>query len=436
MIRRILLALAIVVIGMLILGVLFFDRIPNVWSERSGPRRVFFADNISTAHAAIIARFNELHKGRIEVVPVNLPFTKFSTNERKELLARSLRSRSDRIDVFAVDLIWVTRFSKWAEPMGRHFPRESLATTLPQALESCTVDGALMAIPLYIDVGLLYYRSDIVRRLPDAPAIEEALRRSITWDELTALRDRLNYRGRPFYVFQGKAYEGLICNYFEHIASQDRRAVPKDSFPLQTAAARAALDRLVRLVRVDRVSPPEVVDYDEIRSYTAMLDSDAVFVRGWPNFLESFRSMYPDTAKLRLVRIAALPHERGGSPSPVFGGWNLMIANSSTNKDAALEFVRFTQSEEAQKLLLEIGGYIPVNTRIYQDAGYMAAHPTLQFTSGLIERGVHRPAIEDYTRVSDIVSLYINRALRGEIPPAQAGELAAEAIRANRTFGE
>jgi len=167
-----------------------------------------------------------------------------------------------------------------------------------------------------------------------------------------------------------------------------------------------------------------------------MLDSDAVFVRGWPNFLESFRSMYPDTAKLNLVRVAALPHEREGSPAPVFGGWNLMIANSSSNKDAALEFVRFTQSVEAQKLLLEIGGYIPVNMRIYQDAGYMAEHPTLQFCSRLIERGVHRPAIEDYTRVSDIVSLYINRALRGEVPPGRVGELAAEAIRTNRTFRE
>jgi multiple sugar transport system substrate-binding protein len=32
------------------------------------------------------------------------PFQKFSTNERKELLTRSLRSKSDRIDIFSVDL--------------------------------------------------------------------------------------------------------------------------------------------------------------------------------------------------------------------------------------------------------------------------------------------------------------------------------------------
>jgi multiple sugar transport system substrate-binding protein len=423
-------------ISVLVLGVLFFDRLPGLWSERPGPRRVFFADNISSAHRAIIERFNELHRGRIEVVPVDLPFTKFSTNERKELLARSLRTRSDRIDVFSVDLIWVTRFSKWAEPMGRHFPPESLAATLPRALESCTVGGSLMAVPLYLDIGLLYYRADIIGRLPDAPAVEEALRRSISWDDLMALRDRLHYRGRPFYVFQGKAYEGLVCNYFEHVAAQDPRAVPRDSFPLQSEAARAALRNLVGLVRDSRASPPEVVDYDEIRSYHAMLDSDAVFVRGWPNFLESFRSMYADTAKLSLVRVAAVPHGPAGVPAPVFGGWNLMIANSSANKDAAVEFVRFAQSVEAQKLLLEIGGYIPVNRRIYDDAAYMARHPTLRFASGLLERGVHRPSLEEYTRASDIVSHYINRALRGEIPPSRAGDLAADAIRANRAFRE
>ncbi|MFZ0389012.1 MAG: hypothetical protein WAN36_01025, partial [Calditrichia bacterium] len=57
--------------------------------------RIHFADNISSAHNKLIARFNEEYRGRIQVVPIDLPFSKFSTNERKELLARSLRSKSD-----------------------------------------------------------------------------------------------------------------------------------------------------------------------------------------------------------------------------------------------------------------------------------------------------------------------------------------------------
>ncbi|MCK5075711.1 MAG: hypothetical protein KAR38_05015, partial [Calditrichia bacterium] len=71
--------------------------------------KVYFVDNISDAHVVLIDKFNREYEGEIEIVPVNLPFAKFSTNERKELLARSLRSKNDGIDIFAVDLIWVPR---------------------------------------------------------------------------------------------------------------------------------------------------------------------------------------------------------------------------------------------------------------------------------------------------------------------------------------
>ena len=74
---------------------------------------IYFADNISIAHQALIDRFNLEYKNKIKVIPINLPFTKFSTNERNELLARTLRSNSSRIDVFSVDLIWVPRFAIW-----------------------------------------------------------------------------------------------------------------------------------------------------------------------------------------------------------------------------------------------------------------------------------------------------------------------------------
>ncbi len=76
--------------------------------------KIYFADNMSKAHLTLIDRFNRLHKDEIEIVPIDLPFSKFTTNERKELIARSLRDKDSRIDIFAVDKIWVPRFAKWA----------------------------------------------------------------------------------------------------------------------------------------------------------------------------------------------------------------------------------------------------------------------------------------------------------------------------------
>lgn len=88
--------------------------------------KLYYVDNISETHQRLIDRFNQRYAGRIEVIPVNLPFSKFSTNERKEILARSLRSKSERIDVFAVDIIWTQRFAKWSHPLDAYFD-ESLA---------------------------------------------------------------------------------------------------------------------------------------------------------------------------------------------------------------------------------------------------------------------------------------------------------------------
>ena len=77
------------------------------YNSGSFVKKIYFVDHISAAHQKVIDKFNEKYKGQIEVVAINLPFVKFSTNERKELLARYLRSKSDRIDIFSVDQIWL-----------------------------------------------------------------------------------------------------------------------------------------------------------------------------------------------------------------------------------------------------------------------------------------------------------------------------------------
>jgi multiple sugar transport system substrate-binding protein len=155
--------------------------------QENDVQKVYFADHISPAHEAVIKRFNQLHQGRIEVIPVNLPFSKFTTNERKELLARSLRSKSDRLDVFSVDYIWTTRFAKWSEPLDDHFSEKDKANILSPTLQSCLSENKLVAMPLYIDIGMMYYRKDFLAKLPDAKQIEERLQNSISWEGSTIL---------------------------------------------------------------------------------------------------------------------------------------------------------------------------------------------------------------------------------------------------------
>jgi len=49
--------------------------------EETRVTTLYFADDLSAAQQTIIDRFNAQYRGRLQVVPVNLPFTKFSTNK-------------------------------------------------------------------------------------------------------------------------------------------------------------------------------------------------------------------------------------------------------------------------------------------------------------------------------------------------------------------
>ena len=160
----------IIAISLIVIFFILFTIIPIEFkfSVNEQTSRIYFADNISIAHQQLIDKFNREHKGEIEVVPVNLPFTKFSTNERKELLARSLRSKSNRIDVFSVDVIWVPRFARWCEPIDAYFSDTETDCIIKYILKSCYWDSSLYAIPHYMDIGLMYYRSDLIKKLPNA----------------------------------------------------------------------------------------------------------------------------------------------------------------------------------------------------------------------------------------------------------------------------
>jgi multiple sugar transport system substrate-binding protein len=383
------------------------------------PVQLFYADNISPSHQLAIDEFNRIHKGKIEVVPVNLPFSKFSTNERKELLTRSLRSKSEKLDIFAVDLIWVPRFAKWSEPLDSYFSVEEKKRLRPDAMRSCIFEGALVAMPMYLDVGLMYYRRDIIQRLPDGDAIEKRLQGSMTWKEMMQLRKRLGYMKKPFYIFPAKDFEGLVCNFLELAVSYDPKFLQSNTFNLLSPPASKSLHMMVDFVK-NGTTPSAVTDFDEFLCNTYMLDHDGVFIRGWPDFVQSFRTSYSNPEKLTLIAKAPLPHFEGKPPTSVFGGWNLMVSKSSTKKEAAFEFIRFFQSEAVQRMIFERTGYLPAINSVYEDSVFQRTHKELAFFHQLLRRGFHRPALVEYTQVSDIISHFAHRAIKQELTAEEA----------------
>jgi multiple sugar transport system substrate-binding protein len=416
------------------LAIFIFVMTPTGLSEADAEKvtKIYFADNISAAHQKVIDRFNETHRGSIEVVPVNLPFAKFSTNERKQLLTRSLRSKGTRIDIFAVDLVWVPRFVKWAEPLAQYFSPQEREAFLSDALKSCFFNQTLVGVPLYIDIGVMYYRKDQLAALPDYAEIEQKLKKSMTWDEFIRLSSELAPLGKTFYLFPADSYEGLICCFVENVSSENGALIQGDSLRVNTPQARRALQLLVDLVGKYNVTPATVTAYKEIDVYEDALTHDALFFRGWPGNLRGYENRYGD--KIRNIGVAALPHFAGAKPAAVFGGWNLMISKDSNKKAEAVQFIKFATSKAMQQVIYEEMGYLPANRRVYDDTAFYNRHPDLQYFRRLLEHGVHRPALVEYTKISDILSFYANQAIKKEISVEKALQSAEQMIRGQKVL--
>lgn len=381
----------------------------------SEPTKIYFAADISFAHQQVIDEFNKEFKGQIEVIPIDLPFKKFSTNERKELLARTLRSNSDRIDVFAVDQIWVPRFAKWSAPIKNFLPDFNKNKFLNYALESCYFNNKLLAVPLNIDVNMMYYRRDLLEQIPGYDTLRTTIKNSISWEKFLALSKKYNLKNNPFYIFPADDYEGLVVSFMYLILSQDRNYFRKYGFDFNTNISRKALKLLVDFVNTYKVSPEAVVNFNEASCYKYFIENNGVFLWGWPSFEKDNKNLYKGTSKDRLLEKAALPHFEGLPQTTILGGWSLMVAKYTKKKAEISKFLSFITSKKAQEMLYVKGAYLPILNLFYQDSSYLKEYPDLIFKKRLLDTGVRRPFLEDYTRISDIISYFSNKAIKKEI---------------------
>lgn len=421
-----------IIIFSAVLVALLFYAFPPLWElseNRSGGVTISLADDISPTYRKVIDEFNKEYKGKIHVETINIPFSKFSTNQRKELFDRFFRTKSSQVDVFSVDEIWTAKFAKWCHPLDAYFPNKLKDKILPIALESCYYDSTLVAIPLFVDVGLMYYRKDLIDKLPNADKIEKELRSSITWREFERLGMELKGQDRPFYIFQADNYEGLMCSLDEMMTGLGDPLYAKGSFQLQTSGAEEAVEQMVNLVQKYRLSPPIVTDLRETSSMNYCLKNHGVFLRGWPDIDKTLRDSAAMSDDGERWAMAPVPHFSGHPAVSILGGWNLMISKYSLHKQAALTLIKFLIRKKIQEIMFAQGGYLPSNANVYSDGQFVRRNPNLEFYMKLLNTGVHRPSLPDYTRFSDIISYYVKLAISGKMSTSAALSAAAHAIR-------
>ena len=83
-----------------------------------------------------------------------------------DLLTQKLKSRSQDVDVFFMDVIWPPEFASasWTMPLNELFPCSEQEKFLSGSILANSYKGNIYGVPLFIDTGILYYRKDLLEK--------------------------------------------------------------------------------------------------------------------------------------------------------------------------------------------------------------------------------------------------------------------------------
>ncbi|RMH55869.1 MAG: ABC transporter substrate-binding protein [Candidatus Hydrogenedentota bacterium] len=357
-----------------------------------------------------------------------------NTDQRRQGLVLALKAHQSDPDVFLMDVAWIGQFAAadWLLPLSgglspvKTKPKELFENVIRTA---GTYRNRVVALPVYVDAGLLYYRTDLLEKAGfDSPPK--------TWPELVEMASKIQRRERARgrrrfsgYVWQGAQYEGLVCHFLEVASSAGGGIVVNGKGLLHVASPQnvRALTFLRDLIRKWRISPPST--YTEMREEEvrrAFQQGRALFERNWPYAW----ALHQDTeSRVRgKVGLAPLPHFDTYPSAATLGGWHIGISRFSDRKAAAGAFVDFVLSPEIQKRLALNLGWNPGRRSTYTDSDVLAKAPHLAALSRVFENAVARPNLPYWPLVSAALQEHLNAALAGRESPEDALKQAEEAM--------
>ena len=403
-IRRIIATLFIVLICSAGFGIAQAGSIESVSFLMAAP----FAD----ATQDLVMQFNQEHRGNISLQVVRGPL---ETEAMSDLAISSLLLGKAPFDGLLMDVTWLPKYAAagWMQPLEDYFSDTDVASLAIGAREGNSYDGHLYRWPMNADMGLLYYRTDLMEQPPETP------------DQLVQVSQSLQKDKKVDwgYVWQGRQYEGLSCVYLEMIdgfggdwLKTDSNQIGLNSKPGVEAAAwlQGLIDQ--------GVSPRAVTNYGEAEALQSFKVGDAAFMRNWPYaWAELQKSDSAVKGNVGITTMVATP----GHTTATLGSWGLTVLKGSMHVDASIEAIRFLTSETAQKQLFLKYGYSPTQQRVIDDPQLLKDKPILAEFGRALKVATPRPQTALYAQISDVLTRQLSSILTGERTPENGMNVAA-----------
>ena len=343
-------------------------------------------------------RFMEANPG----VTVRVQQTPDDATQRRQLYVQWLAARVGTPDVLQLDVIWTAEFAAagWILPLDSYAPQ--VADFFPAAIDANRWRGSLYALPWFVDVGMLYWRADLLRAAPT------------NLDSIDAT-----------FVWQGARYEGLVTVFLEFLGAYGGQIITPEG--LVTVDSPPAVRALTTMRgQIERgIAPREVLTWHEEECRFAFQNGRAVLMRNWPYAAAAMA----DSAVAGKFAIAPMPGAEGGRPTAALGGAPLAINRWSRHPDEAFRLIEFLTAPEQMLERAAVVGQYPSRMSLFDDSRLAEAlRSDTAAIRAVIEAAVPRPVTPLYAELSERLQVALHRALTGNADPKQALDEAARAM--------
>lgn len=310
------------------------------------------------------------------------------TYEERLALYQTILARNESpFDVIQVDVTWTgpmaDRLTDLRPLIDGHEKR-----FFPKLIENNTVDDRVVALPWFLDAGLIFYRKDLLAKYKRPLPTD--------WDELVEtariIQDgERKAGGKDFwgFVFQARNAESLTCFIIEITNSFGFNFLADSASTL--AKLRDAITFSVKLV--GDITPESVFEFDEEASREFFQAGNAAFMRNWPYVLKLANedsSPVKNKVGFMVIPKAGMTGNRSGT----LGGWQLAVPRGSSHKALAADLVAYLTDSEEQKRRALADGFAPTIGSLYRDPDVLAVNPLFPDLFTAVTNATPRPSRE------------------------------------------
>jgi trehalose/maltose transport system substrate-binding protein len=386
--------------------------VPNakaIKAKYGGQSITFIGDSVGGGHTRDVALAKQFTKStgiKVKVVP-----HPSASDASYSQLARVFSSKSSSFDVAMIDVVWPGAFAPYLVDLKPKLGKQAKQHAAG-IVQNDTVDGKLVAMPWFGDFGILYYRTDLLKKYGYTAPPK-------TWTQLFAMAKKIqdgeqatnpNFSG---FVFQGNSYEGLTCDALEWYQSAGAGGfIDNGKVTIDNPKGAAILNLFAS--QIGKTTPRDVTTYQEGEAHTAFVGGNAAFMRNWP-YAYSIAADPKESKVVGKFSVTVLPHAGGKSVGTV-GGWQLAVNKYSKHVDASIEFVRYMTSAPVERFDAITNTNVPTIPAVAKDPAVVKANPYLKPEIASVIR-VTRPASQlktHYNEGSKAIYQGINQILNGK----------------------